>query len=100
MTLTNDPETDKSKPYLEDRQTLGYFAAKKVSAGLMQKYQQECNSRSLDGLPGLRSALKDSGHYTWRVELENWFSQHWNEVGMLKSLALVLFVFVGVMALR
>ncbi|CAG8907231.1 unnamed protein product [Penicillium egyptiacum] len=100
LTLTNDPETDKSSPYLQDRQTLGHFATKKVSAGQMQKYQQEWNSRSLDGLPGLRSALKDSGHYTWQLELENWFSQHWNEVQILKSLALVFFVFVGFMAIR
>ncbi|KZN84853.1 hypothetical protein EN45_090130 [Penicillium chrysogenum] len=99
LTLTDDPETEPS-PYLKDRQTLGHFAAKTVSAGQIHKYQQEWNSRSLDGLPGLRSALKASGHYIWRVELENWFSRHWYEVDILKSLALVLFVFVGVMALR
>jgi hypothetical protein len=100
LTLTDDPETDKPSPYLKDRQTLGHFAAKAVSAGQIHKYQEEWNSRSLDGLPGLRSALKASGHYIWRVELENWFSRHWNEVDILKSLALVLFVFVGVMALK
>ncbi|KAF3028816.1 FACT complex subunit [Penicillium rubens] len=76
LTLTDDPETEPS-PYLKDRQTLGHFAAKTVSAGQIHKYQQEWNSRSLDGLPGLRSALKASGHYIWRVELENWFSRHW-----------------------
>ncbi|KAJ5261981.1 hypothetical protein N7505_008848 [Penicillium chrysogenum] len=91
LTLTDDPETEPS-PYLKDRQTLGHFAAKTVSAGQIHKYQQEWNSRSLDGLPGLRSALKASGHYIWRAELENWFSRHWNEVDILKSLALVLFV--------
>lgn len=64
----------------------------------MQTYQREWNTRSLDGLPGLRSALKDSGHYTWRVELENWLSRHWDEVETVKSLALVLLV--GLMVLR
>lgn len=92
MTLTIDPETNKPKAYLKDRQTLGNVAAKKAAAGQIQTYQQEWNSRSLDGLPGLRSALKDSGHYTWRLELENWWSQHRNEVETIKSLVLVFLV--------
>ena len=98
LTLTIDPETNESKPYLKDRQTLGHFTAKKVDAGEMQIYQREWNARSLDGLPALRSALKDSGRYAWRVDLENWLNQHWNEVETLKSLALVFFV--GLMVLR
>jgi hypothetical protein len=93
-----DPETHKSKAYLKDRRTLGQFATKKVASGQMQTYQQEWNTRSLDGLPGLRSALKDSGEYIWRVELKNWLSRHRNEVETMKSLALVMFV--GLMVLR
>lgn len=69
-----------------------------VNAGKMQTYQQECNTRSLDGLPGLRSALKDSGHHIWRVELENWLSRHWNELETVKLLALLMLV--GVVVLR
>ena len=64
----------------------------------MQTYQQEWNTRSLDGLPGLQSALKDSGHYIWRVELENWLSRHRTKVETVKSFALVLLV--GLIVLR
>lgn len=97
MSLTTDPETNESKPYLKDRQTMGHFATKKVDAGEMQAYQQECNSRSLDGLPALRSALKDGGNYTWRVKLDSWCNRHWYEIETVKSVALILLV--GLMVL-
>ncbi|KAF9885867.1 hypothetical protein FE257_012245 [Aspergillus nanangensis] len=54
LALTLDPETHKPTPYLKDRETLGHWANKKVESNQLREYQQQCNSRSLDGLPGLR----------------------------------------------
>jgi len=89
--MTIDPETNESKPYLKDRPTLGHFTAKKVDAGELHTYQREWNTRSLDGLPSLRSALKDSGHSDWWVGLETCLSRHWDKVETVKSLVLILF---------
>ncbi|PKX95202.1 uncharacterized protein P174DRAFT_449661 [Aspergillus novofumigatus IBT 16806] len=61
LALKLDPETHEPKPYLRDRETLGHFAAKKVEKGQLRSYQREWNSSSLDGLPGLWSAIRDDG---------------------------------------
>lgn len=90
--MTNDSESQEFKPYLKDRETMGHFAAKTVSAGKLQKYQEEWNSRSLDGLPGLRSALQDSGYSSWRQELENWLNKHRDDVKAVKLLAVVFII--------
>ncbi|KAJ5724795.1 hypothetical protein N7493_006523 [Penicillium malachiteum] len=93
LALSIDPESNKSTPYLKDRQTLKTFSTKKFSQeGEMQRYQQRMNTHSLDGLPGLRSALKDSGYHTWRLELANWFTRRWDNIERLKSVALALFI--------
>ncbi|KAJ5966298.1 hypothetical protein N7481_013012, partial [Penicillium waksmanii] len=84
LALDTDSETDESKPYLKDRETLSRYAAKMVSSGKTQEYQQECNNRSLDGLPGLQSALRDGGNSIWRLKLENWLNQHRDEVKTVK----------------
>lgn len=90
LALDTDSESDESKPYLKDRETLSRYAAKMVSSGKTQEYQQECNNRSLDGLPGLQSALRDGGNPIWRLKLENWLNQHRDEVKTVKVLALLL----------
>ena len=59
----NDPS--KQEPYLHDRNTLGHWAGKQVSAGTLQQYQAKNNNSSLDGLPGLRAARKDKGERMW-----------------------------------
>jgi hypothetical protein len=41
-----------------------------VSNGVMDDYRAKMNSRSLDGLPGLRVARKDKGEYLWIRDLE------------------------------
>lgn len=71
LTLKTDPE-DKSKqiPWLEDRQTLGHWGKKQVSAGTMNDYRAKMNSRSLDGLPGLRRARKDHGEMLFLRDVE------------------------------
>jgi hypothetical protein len=41
-----------------------------VSNGAMDDYRAKMNSRSLDGLPGLRVARKDKGEYLWLRDME------------------------------
>ncbi|KAL7624132.1 hypothetical protein AAE478_005689 [Parahypoxylon ruwenzoriense] len=45
----------------EERPTLQFFNNKREREGTVQKYQGEMNTRSLDGLPGLRSARHHVG---------------------------------------
>ncbi|KAF7586674.1 hypothetical protein BBP40_008497 [Aspergillus hancockii] len=97
LALTHDPETNEPKPYFKDRQTLGHWAGKKVSAGQMRAYQQEWNSRSLDGLPGLQSAVADNHKSVWRAQLGNWVNRHREEVEMAKTSILLLFVGIAIL---
>lgn len=97
LALTHDPETDEVKPYLKDRETMGYWAGKKVSAGQMRAYQQECNSSSLDGLPGLHSALRDNHKSVWRAKLAGWMNRHRDELEMTKTSILLLFVGMAIL---
>ena len=71
--LALKPDTeDQSKqiPYLEDRETLGHWGGKQIAAGVMNEYRSKMNSRSLDGLPGLRVARKDAGEKLWMRDVE------------------------------
>ncbi|KAB8271595.1 hypothetical protein BDV30DRAFT_228070 [Aspergillus minisclerotigenes] len=97
LALTHDPETDEVKPYLKDRETMGYWAGKKVSAGQMRAYQQECNSSSLDGLPGLHSALRDNHKSVWRAQLDGWMNRHRDELETMKTSILLLFVGMAIL---
>ena len=54
-------------PELKDRETLGHWASKMVEKNELRNYQKGNNAHSLDGLPGLRIALKDSGHSMFMV---------------------------------
>ncbi len=64
----NDPT--KQEPYLHDRDTLGHWAGKQISAGRLRDYQRDNNHESLDGLPGLRVARKDRGERLWYSDLK------------------------------
>ncbi|KAL8661294.1 MAG: hypothetical protein Q9202_005719 [Teloschistes flavicans] len=57
---------------LHDRETLGHWASKKVETDTLREYQKNNNAYSLDGLPGLMIAVKDSGESIWWVELKTW----------------------------
>lgn len=65
----NDP--NKQVPYLEDRETLGHWGSKQIEAGLMNDYRAQKNSRSLDGLPGLRRARRDAKELVWLGDLRS-----------------------------
>ena len=97
LSLTFDPETHDPKPYLKDRETLGHFGRNKVEKGQLREYQQQWNSQSLDGLPGLQSAQKDNGQWVWVGRLRNWIRCHRGEVEMVKTSVLLLFVMMVVL---
>ncbi|PGH14533.1 hypothetical protein AJ79_03026 [Helicocarpus griseus UAMH5409] len=59
LALTTDPGTQTPKPYLQDRETMGHWAATKISKNQLHAYQADMNADSLDGLPGLKAAMRD-----------------------------------------
>ena len=66
LATKEDPEDPaKQIPYLEDRHTLGHWADKQVAADTLHAYRSKMNSRSLDGLPGLRVARRMAGERLW-----------------------------------
>ncbi|KAK2735613.1 hypothetical protein FQN55_002197 [Onygenales sp. PD_40] len=58
LALTTDPSTHQPRPYLQDRETLGHWASQKIASNKLHEYQHEVNYDSLDGLPGLRAAMR------------------------------------------
>ena len=71
LKLKQDPQdSSKQIAFLEDRQTLGHWAGKQISAGTLNEYRSKTNNRSLDGLPGLRVARKDAGEMLLVGDLE------------------------------
>ncbi|KAJ0415193.1 hypothetical protein BJY00DRAFT_305055 [Aspergillus carlsbadensis] len=97
LSLTFDAETNEPKPYFKDRETLGNWAGKQVEAGTMREYQSQWNSRSLDGLPGLRTALQDKGQSPLLASLGNWARFHRGEIEFVKSSLLLLFVAMAIL---
>ncbi|KAI9373356.1 hypothetical protein BJX61DRAFT_533203 [Aspergillus egyptiacus] len=97
LSLTFDPETHDPVPYLKNRDTLGNWVSKKVEAGDMRAYQEEWNSRSLDGLPGLQSALQDKGQSILLAKVGNWTRYHRGEIEVAKTSVLLLFVAMAVL---
>lgn len=49
---------------------MGHWASKKIATNALKEYQEKNNSYSLDGLPGLRAALRDSGRSVIGAEME------------------------------
>ena len=63
---SEDSETQgEIKPVLLDRDTIGHWSRKKVENNELLDYQAEWNSSSIDGCPGLRSAMRDHGDTVW-----------------------------------
>ncbi|RHZ46067.1 pyridoxamine 5'-phosphate oxidase family protein [Aspergillus thermomutatus] len=91
LALALDPETHEPKPYLKDRETLVHSVRNKVEKNQLRSYQQQWNVRSLDGLPGLWSAIKDNGRSVWVGRARNWLRHHGEEIEMVKTSLLCLF---------
>lgn len=60
----------------------------------LQKYQAVWNSRSLDGLPGMRAAVRDAGGRYWVLEMR----ARVRRVGQQKG-ALLVGIFIGMVLL-
>ncbi|OJK04704.1 hypothetical protein ASPACDRAFT_49109 [Aspergillus aculeatus ATCC 16872] len=97
LSVKLDPDTNESKPYLKDRDTLGHWAGKQVQANKMRAYQKEWNYRSLDGLPALWTAVRDNNKFTGVAQLGNWARRHRDDIETAKTIVLVLFMAIGIM---
>lgn len=64
-TTSEDAFSGETKPVLLDRDTMGHWAHRKVETNTLLDYQAENNSYSLDGCPGMRSAMRDHGERVW-----------------------------------
>jgi hypothetical protein len=85
-------EKGKEEEAFVDRETLGHWAGKRVENNEMGVYRVKHNVRSLDGLPGLRSARRDKGERFWVED----FRAEVVRVGMQKE-AIAVGVVVGVL---
>ncbi|KAF6228886.1 hypothetical protein HO133_006998 [Letharia lupina] len=68
--LTTAPTSEgttsgETEPILLDRDTMGHWSHRKVETNTLLDYQAEYNSSSLDGCPGMRSAMRDRGDRVW-----------------------------------
>lgn len=53
------------EPVLLDRETMGHWARTKIDKNELLNWQAHYNSSSLDGCPGMRSAMRDHGDWVW-----------------------------------
>ena len=57
--------SQKLEPALLDRDTLGHWARKSIESNQLLDYQAKNNFDSLDGCPGMRTAMRDHGDIIW-----------------------------------
>ncbi|OAA72572.1 FMN-binding split barrel [Cordyceps fumosorosea ARSEF 2679] len=74
--LDPDAAAKEPTPRLLTRPRLDQFGQYTVDRGQLQDYKKRHNTRSLDGLPGLHCALRDSGQSVWWAECQNWHCRH------------------------
>ncbi|RAL17074.1 DUF1446-domain-containing protein [Aspergillus homomorphus CBS 101889] len=97
LSVKLDPDTNESKPFFKDRDTLGHWAGKQVQANKLQAYQKEWNYRSLDGLPALWTAVKENDRFVGVAQLGNWARRHRDEIDTVKTSVLILFIAIEIM---
>lgn len=57
-----------TRAVLRDRDTLGHWAHRQIEKDSLLAYQAKSNSSSLDGCPGLRSAMRRRGQWVrWEL---------------------------------
>lgn len=54
----------------EDRETMEHWASNQIEKHELLPYRQRCNSHSLDGLNGLRSARRGGGERLWLGDIK------------------------------
>lgn len=58
---------------------MGHWASKKIEKGELKEYQAGNNAYSLDGLPGLRSALRGAGKSVLRERIAARVRRVWGQ---------------------
>ncbi|PLB40483.1 uncharacterized protein BDW47DRAFT_88300 [Aspergillus candidus] len=95
LALTVDPDTDKPTPTLATRDTWLKEAERLNRVGKLEGYRAEWNTQSLDGLPGLESARKESGglRSVWWGRVGNWSRWYRTHIEWVVVVAMVAFHF-------
>lgn len=97
IAASNDADPNSTKApqlVLKDRKTLSDWVGKVELKKELQKYQAKWNSSSLDGLPGMRAAVRDAGKRYWVLEMR----AQVRRVGQQRG-ALLVGVFIGMVLL-
>lgn len=63
--MSEDATSGEASPILLDRDTMGHWSHRKIETNTLLDWQAEYNSSSLDGCPGMRSAMRDHGDRVW-----------------------------------
>lgn len=95
--------SEETKALLLDRDTMGHWAHRKIESNTLLDYQAENNSSSLDGCPGMRSAMRDHGDRVWLALLKARMRRvrtQWDAVLVGIILGVVLLVSAQVMLRR
>lgn len=97
LALTTDPASKEPRPYLQDRETLGHFSDKMVAKDALNNYIKGNNAESLDGLPGLRVAMKDSGKNPLYISGRIWMCRYRRPLELVAVMVLSVVLTVLVM---
>ncbi len=78
---------------------MGHWASKRLEDHELRKYQAIANADSLDGLAGLRVAMRDRGENLWIIGLRTWLTRialQWEAlaIGILLGAVMVLLLLV------
>ncbi|OAQ99785.1 hypothetical protein LLEC1_06514 [Akanthomyces lecanii] len=84
LALDPDPTLLDPKPCLQTRSRLQEYAQYTIDRGQLRGYQMKNNFESLDGLPGMHSALRDSGRSIWWAECKNWHSRNQHRLQLVQ----------------
>lgn len=90
LALDSDPTLDEPKPCLLTRPRLEEFARYAVDRGQTLEHQQKWNSSSLDGLPGLHTALRAGGHSVFWAECMNWYRRNQHVIVLVQTGVIVM----------
>lgn len=90
----NPNSTKVLQPVLIDRKTLSDWVGKVDLKNELQKYHAKWNSSSLDGLPGMRAAVREAGERYWVLEMR----AQVRRVGQQRG-TLLIGIFIGMVLL-
>ena len=104
---STSPKELEIEPVLKDREMMGHWASRKIETNTLLEYQAQNNSSSLDGCPGMRSAMREHGERVWLklgiAAMRRVFAQQWAlTIGFLFGLlqAIIMSAYLGQEALK